>query len=175
MNTLYNYELDDLFYEEMLADQLTAFNRYEFKQIVAHMIYFKNVWSDKAVELICRVCEIQHIGYSFVQIFQFVKANSIDLSMGALDMVTATWYKFKLINEDMMSFMREYCRAMNKTFKTSFYSQYCAHMIKTKDFEKLEVLFSAVLLQIRPKPFKVDNSMKASEVPALEKEWKAKQ
>lgn len=55
-NTLYNYELEDNFYEELLSDQLSNYNRYEFKQIVAHMIYFKSAFTNQMVDLICSIC-----------------------------------------------------------------------------------------------------------------------
>lgn len=45
-NTVFNYELDNSFYEQLLEDQLQKFNRHHFKQIVAHMIYFKSKMTD---------------------------------------------------------------------------------------------------------------------------------
>lgn len=53
VSTLYPYELEDSFYDSMLQDQVTKFNRYEFKQIIAHMIYFKNKFTDNQVNLFC--------------------------------------------------------------------------------------------------------------------------
>lgn len=64
---------------------------------------------------------------------------------------------------------------MNIVFRTSFYSHFCASLIRNKDFDKLRDLCTSVLAEIKPKTFKVDNNMKASEVPALEKAWKIQQ
>lgn len=80
-NTLYNYELEDNFYEDLLEDQLANYNRYEFKQIVAHMIYFKNSFTNRMVDLICSICEHHQTGYTFVEIAQFINANQIVVSV----------------------------------------------------------------------------------------------
>lgn len=89
--------------------------------------------------------------------------------------MTLTWHRFRLINEDMLGFVRDYLKNINIPFKTSFYSHFCRSLIKTNDFEKLKDLCSAVLVEIKPKTFKVDNTMKAADVPALEKAWKVQQ
>lgn len=166
-NTLFNYELDDMFYEKLLENQQTNYNRHDFKQIVAHMIYFKNSLTNEMVQLICKICESHQIGYTFVEIVQFIKLNDIKISDDALEMITLTWHRFRLINEDMLTFVREYCRKMNVPFKTSYYSHFCSSLIKIKDFDKLRDLCSSVLTEIKPKTFKVDNNMRASDVPAL--------
>lgn len=67
----------------------------------------------------------------------------------------------------MLGFVREYCKSVNIEFKTSFYSHFCASLIKIKDFDKLKDLCSAVLTEIKPKSFKIDSNTKASDVPAL--------
>lgn len=45
---------------------MSKYNRYEFKQVVAHMIYFKNSFTDRMVELICNICDKHQTGYTFV-------------------------------------------------------------------------------------------------------------
>lgn len=174
-NTVFNYGLEDHFYEKLLEDQLDKFNRHDFKQIVAHMIYYKNDMTNEQVDLICKICQKHQIGYSFVEIAQFIKFNDIKVSEEALGMLTLTWHRFRIINEDMLTFVREYCKKMNIPFRTSFYSHFSSSLIKIKDFNKLRDLCTSVLTEIKPKPFKVDNTMKASDVPALEKAWKIQQ
>lgn len=53
VSTLYPYELEDSLYESLLEDQLAKFNRYEFKHILAHMIYYKKEFSDRQVNMFC--------------------------------------------------------------------------------------------------------------------------
>lgn len=103
---MYPYELEDSFYESMLADQMSKFNRYEFKHILAHMIYHKKSFTDAQVTLFCDLCEKYQIGYSFVEIVQFIKANDIVLSEEAIEKISNTWHRFSLINEDMLPFLR---------------------------------------------------------------------
>jgi hypothetical protein len=55
-SNLYNYELPDDFYCEIFEDQLNNYNRYEFKQTIAHVINFKSNISDNIIEAICKVC-----------------------------------------------------------------------------------------------------------------------
>jgi hypothetical protein len=132
--TLYPYELDMSFYESLLEDQTYRFSRHEFKTIVAHMVYYKLEWSDKVVESVCDICKKHQIGYSFVEIMQFLKVNDILVSEAALEYITKTWHRFALINEDMLPFVKEYCKRVNMPFKTSYYSHFCASLIKTGSF-----------------------------------------
>lgn len=61
---------------------------------------------------------------------------------------------------------------MQIPIKTEFYARYCKSLIKTKNFPKLELIMGTVLVEIRPKQFKIDNSMnnfKADQIAAIEK------
>lgn len=66
--------------------------------IVAHLIHYKKSFNDTLVQLICSISEKQHIGYSFVEIAHFIKANNIALSPQALENVCKTWQRFDIIN-----------------------------------------------------------------------------
>lgn len=129
----------------MLLDQTTNYNRHEFKQIVAHIIYFKNTINDSIMNLICDICHKEMIGYTLVEIAQFIKINGIRLSPAAMEKLTHTWHRFDLINEDMLLFMREYCRKVGMNVKTEFYASFCKSLIKTKQFDKLQIVCTVIL------------------------------
>ena len=105
----------------MLEDQVQRYSRYEFKRIMAHCIYFKQEWSDKIVDLFSEICLKQQMGYTFVEIVQFAKVNGIILSGKALQRIANVWYRFAIVNEDMLPFIREYCKKTGLTFETNFY------------------------------------------------------
>ena len=84
VGTLYPFELESQLYESLLEDQLSWYKRHEFKQILAHMIYFCDSLTDKMVEIICEVCRVHKIGYTLVEIAQFIKVNDIQMSETAL-------------------------------------------------------------------------------------------
>lgn len=131
--------------------------------------------SNPIIDAICNICEKELIGYTFVEIAQFIKANGIRISAVGLERLTKTWHKFDIINEDMLSFVREYCRKMQMNMQTSYYGSFCKSLIKTEKFDKLELVCSAILVEIKPKPFRFDASMKAENLATLEKEWKLKE
>ena len=54
---LFRYALPAEFYEELLVQQEKKYNRFEFKQIVAHLIHYNDIISDYAIDAICKVCE----------------------------------------------------------------------------------------------------------------------
>lgn len=42
-----------------------------------------------------------------------MNANQIVVSVESLEKITSTWHRFRLINEDMLGFVREYCKNVN--------------------------------------------------------------
>jgi hypothetical protein len=171
-NSLFRYALTGDFYEELLLLQLRKYNRFEFKSIIAHLVQYNDQISDFAIDRICKICEQEKIGYTFVEIVQLIKVNEIRISSQSLEAITNLWQRFDVINEDMLSFLKEYCRKMQIPFKTSFYARFCKSLIKTKNFSKLEVIANTIFVEIRPKPFRIDSTMsnlKGEQVAAIEK------
>jgi hypothetical protein len=61
----------------------------------------------------------------------------------------------------MLPFLREYTRKLQISLRTEFYASFCRSLIRTKHFDKLQVIATAILQEIRPKPFKLETSMGA--------------
>ena len=173
--TLFNYKLEESFYLELLTEQLTSYSRFHFKLIVAHLINFHSELSPAVVDLVCRICAIQKIGYTFAEIAHLIKVNNIQIGRKGLQMVGDTWRKFEVINEDVLAFVRDYCRQLNLPFETTYHEPYTASLIKNKRFDKLELLVGVIMQEIQPKPFKVPQGVGSVKAVELEKEWKAKE
>lgn len=176
--SLFRYALPEELYEELLLGQAKRYNRHEFKMIVAHLAYYCDSLNDHVVKALCSICERERIGYTFVEIAQLIKANEIRLTPEGLQTITDLWQRFDVINEDMLPFLREYTRKMQIPLRTDFYASFCRSLIRTKNFEKLQVIALAILQEIRPRPFKLDAStggLRGEQVAQLEKEWKARE
>lgn len=158
-HNLFRYALPEEFYEDLLLSQAKRYNRFEFKTIVAHMVYYCDSINDHIVKALCNICERERIGYTFVEIVQLLKANRIRVTSEGLQIITQLWQRFDVINEDMLPFLRDYTRKMQIPLRTEFYSAFCRSLIQTKSFTKLETIVVAILQEIRPKPFKLDSSM----------------
>jgi hypothetical protein len=142
------------------------------------MMYYCDSLNDHVIKALCTVCERERIGYTFVEIAHLIKANDIRLTSDGLQIITELWQRFDVINEDMLPFLREYTRKMQMSLRTDFYASFCRSLIRTKNFDKLQVIAVAILQEIRPRPFKLDAStgnLKGEQVAVLEKEWKARE
>lgn len=53
-------------YNELLADQLSTFNRKEFKKIIAHYALFMDEISPTTIRILCEVCGKQKIGVTLL-------------------------------------------------------------------------------------------------------------
>lgn len=158
-HNLFRYALPEELYEDLLLSQAKRYNRFEFKTIVAHMVYYCDSLNDHIVKALCNICERERIGYTFVEIAQLLKVNDVRVTPEGLQTITQLWQRFDVINEDMLPFLREYTRKMQIPLRTDFYSAFCRSLIQTKSFNKLETIVVAILQEIRPKPFKLDSSM----------------
>jgi hypothetical protein len=176
--SLFRYALPEELYEDLLLGQAKRYNRHEFKTIVAHMMYYCDSLNEHVIKALCSVCERERIGYTFVEIAQLIKVNDIRLTSDGLQILTELWQRFDIINEDLLPFLREYTRKMQMPLRTDFYASFCRSLIRTKNYEKLQVIAVAILQEIRPRPFKLDAStgnLKGEQVAVLEKEWKARE
>ena len=73
------------------------------------------------------------------------------------------WYRFEVVNQDMLPFVFKYCQVMNMTFRTQYYQQYCMSLVNEKRYQPLQMLSDAVLDYVKPKPFRLNKDVSAAE------------
>lgn len=72
----------------------------------------------------------ESIGYTFVDIVQLAKTNSIPVTEEGLHLIIDCWQNYEQLNDDMLLFTREYCKTINLPFRISYFTLFIRNLLR---------------------------------------------
>lgn len=76
-----------------------------------------------------------NLGYILTEIAFMIKDNGIVISDNGLLALAKSWQRFNIINDDLVGYLRDYCKKHNKPFLINFYlSPYVSSLAKERNF-----------------------------------------